>query len=283
MAFKHVDQSSSINEVPNRNRPLRVKILKKLLIGFTFLVALVVVAAAGTEIYSHHEKSVAADAAAQVQKDFGQKHLDQKSIANNKQADEKYAYGGDNDGIPDDEKLNEYLNSPGTLTTWGEAGTYAQDGLKNPITALPINEGVSNKVLASGWGTVDPGYKMGGNDNFLGAHNFADRVTYASPLQDINVTKEPTFYQTDGKKVYTYKLTKKQTINVVKHNDQYAKAVEPTGTKRIVLITCDEPTMIANLRPENRIIVSGELTNVQNLKDAPEKVQNIFPQFKKGA
>ncbi|WP_419154726.1 sortase domain-bontaining protein [Weissella minor] len=276
-----VNNNDNTSSNQNRNRaPSKLSRLKKwLLVGLIAFIA----AAAGTEIYSHHEKSVAADAAAQVQKDFGQKHLDRKSIANNKQADGQYAYGGDNDGIPDDEKLNEYLNSPGTLTTWGEAGTYAQDGLKNPITALPINEGVSNKVLANGWGTVDPAYKMGGNDNVIAAHNFADRVTYASPLQDINVTKEPTFYQTDGKKVYTYKLTKKQTINVVKHNDQYAKAVEPTGTKRIVLITCDEPTMIANLRPENRIIVSGELTNVQNLKDAPEKVQNIFPQFKKGA
>lgn len=142
---------------------------------------------------------------------------------------------------------------------------------------LPINEGVSNQTLAWGWGTVKPGYKMGLNNNILAAHNFADGVTYASPFQYIDVSKRPKFYQTDGKKVYTYELSHKETVGAISR--EYTDAVQQSVNNKVTLITCDEPNFIVNLNPENRIVVSGDLVDTMNYKDASADVKALFPKL----
>ena len=163
------------------------------------------------------------------------------------------------------------------MTTWGYAAAPVQPGLDNPINVLPVNEGVSNQVLAWGWGTVKSGYTMGHLNNVLAAHNFADAVTYASPLQYIDVSKKPKFYQTDGKKLYTYQLTKKDTVPAVSR--EYTNTVQQTVTDKVTLVTCDEPNFVVNLNPEKRIVVSGERISTTDFKKASSETKNLFPKF----
>lgn len=240
-----------------------------------FALALVVVFIAGTLAYSYQQRHGAANAAQLQQKNYHKQHKPDQQFDKGLKENGHYNYNGENSGIPNAKQLQTYLqDNSATITTWGHAGTYAQPGLSIGIQPLPVMEGVSNAVLARGWGSTKPGYTMGENDNILAAHNFADGHTYASPLQYIDVSKRPTFYQWDSHNLYTYRLTKRKVVN--KQSLEFDSLVAPTGTKRLVLYTCDEPTMVANLNPAGRVAVSGEYVSTTPLKDAPSAVKELL-------
>lgn len=208
----------------------------------------------------------------------------QESILTNKnfkiasEAKGKYAYADENDGIPNATQLLEYQELSTPMTTWGFAAAPAQAGLSVPIKVLPINEGVSNQTLSWGYGTVKPGYKMGMNNNILAAHNFADGVTYASPLQAIDVSQRPKFYQTDGKKLYTYELTDKQLVGAVSR--EYTDAVQQSVVDKVTLVTCYLPGGIYTPDPSDRVVVSGKLLNTMDYSKASQDIKSLFPNFK---
>lgn len=265
MAF-HIQEPEKI---PSRSKPQRKhRILK----WGTLIVLSVVIGTLGYSYYLAHTLSTQAS---QAQAEISQ--LKDPKISKKTDKNGSYHYGGDNSGIPNAEELAKYQGIKAPMTTWGYAAAPAQSGLANPINVLPVNEGVSNQTLAWGWGTVKPGNVMGKNNNVLAAHNFADGITYASPLQYIDVSKRPKFYQTDGQKLYTYELTDRQSVKAI--SPEYTNLVAQSVNDKITLVTCDEPNFIVNLSPEDRIVVSGNRISTSDYKSAPQKIKNLFPSF----
>lgn len=258
--------------------------------GKVFLVILGVltlggVGIAGYQVWSIHDARQTANAIKKEEHQALKQKMDPKAIKDKPHANGEYSWGSDNSGIPNAKQLKANQNGQGTLTQLGYAGTNRQPGLKNPITASPIFVGASDKVLASGTGTLLPDFKLGHGNNGLARHSFGGSDSMGgytlgfSPLQEIDVSKQPKFYETDGKKLYTYKLTDRKVINTVKNPDAYQDAVYADQTDKVTLVTCDEPEYgTVNRHPEKRIVVSGTLVDVQNFGNAPQKVQNIFPQ-----
>ncbi|RRG17345.1 class A sortase [Weissella viridescens] len=235
--------------------------------------------------YSVYEASHTAQEAKLSEQAQLNKKLNPKKLVTQPDPNGQYSYGNDNSGIPTAKQLKTFQQSKGTLSQIGYAGTNKQPGLKAPISGSPIFVGASDKVLATGTGTLSANFKLGEGNNQLARHSFGgtpttgDYVLGFSPLQKIDVSKQPKFYETDGTKIYTYRLTKRQVIDVKSNPKAYQNAVYGDTATKVTLVTCDEPIYgTINRHPDKRIVVSGALVDTQAFKDAPTSVKAIFPQ-----
>lgn len=179
-------------------------------------------------------------------------------------------------------QVKKYRHSSGQLYLVGFVAIPKQDGVINPVTTMQINEGVSNKVLAYGAGTVKPDQELGKRNFAIAAHNYGDDRTGFSPLQrDINVDKQPKAYLSDGHMVFIYQFNKRQD-DISGEKVVNRKNVEVASDSRVqskkallTLITCDEPG-IFNLHPDNRRILTAHLIDTMPLPDASESIQKLF-------
>lgn len=129
---------------------------------------------------------------------------------------------------------------------------------------LPIFYGLAQNNLMRGAGTMKPNEKMGEEGNYaLAGHHMEDNSILFGPLE--NIKTGASIYVTDGKKVYTYKVTDKKVVN----EDQVQWIDNVAGKKLITLVTCSsgEPGV------KTRIIVRGELEQTQ---DATKKTLEVF-------
>lgn len=116
---------------------------------------------------------------------------------------------------------------------------------------LPIVKGITPYYLSIGAGEMRPEEVMGVHNYSLASHNFNDDRILFSPLRHIKKGDE--IYVTNGQKMFTYRVTKKQYVDPTK-----TEVVEE-GTKNIItLVTC-------SMSGETRLIVTGDLVRQANL------------------
>jgi Sortase (surface protein transpeptidase) len=196
----------------------------------------------------------------------------------------KYGNSGGGLNIPNSATLKKYANSSEIVYGRGYVAVPAQKGVTQPISSLAINEGSSNKVLAIGAGTVQPGAVMGQGNFTIAAHNFGNNVTYFSPMQNsIDVDATPKAYLTDGKKIYVYQFNKTTDDvsgrRVVSYKKGSVANVNNTldGKAMLTMITCDEPG-IFTLHPDNRLVLTGHLVSEHSVDKATASEEALFPQ-----
>ncbi|CUW04848.1 MULTISPECIES: class A sortase [Leuconostoc] len=189
-------------------------------------------------------------------------------------------YSG-NTAISSSAQIKQYRQLPGQLYLVGYIAIPVQDGVKNPVTTMQINEGATNKVLAYGAGTVKSGQNMGEANFSLAAHNYGDNKTGFSPLQSsIDVDKHPKAYLSDGNKIYIYQFnSKNESVSgntVVNYkNTSVASDKRVTNKPLLTLVTCDEPGWF-NLHPENRKVLTAHLLSETSVSDASKTNQQLF-------
>lgn len=128
---------------------------------------------------------------------------------------------------------------------------------------LPIFYGLAQNNLMRGAGTMKPNEQMGEIGNYaLAGHHMEDNNILFGPLENIGVGAK--IYVTDGKKVYTYKVTRKVTVN----ESQVQWIDDVPGKKLITLVTCSS----GQEGVKTRIIVRGELADVQDANKSTLKV-----------
>ncbi|QYU56716.1 class A sortase [Weissella confusa] len=241
------------------------------------VLALVTVSAVGYDMYNHHQVKEVSAAFQKQSKTTIAPTEKLKSVKN-------LAYGSQNNGIPNATQLKKYRNEPEKLYGRGYIAVPKQEGVTQPISSLPINEGASNKVLATGAGTPVAGEVMGEGNFSVAAHNFGNGVTYFSPMQKgIDVNKSPKAYLTDGKRLYTYKFNKtsddvsgRKVVNY-KQGDVLNDSVGH-GKAILTMITCDEPGLFT-LHPENRLLLRGHLIQSKPINQATASEKELFPQL----
>ncbi|KRM91134.1 class A sortase [Liquorilactobacillus cacaonum] len=150
--------------------------------------------------------------------------------------------------------VNRVVAASFTSNTTGMIGKIAVPavGLK-----LPIFEGINDNNLLRGAGTMKENEKMGEGNYALAGHHMNNPDILFSPLAKAQVGE--LVYLTDGKKVYTYKLTVRKTIN--KYQVQVIDDVP--NKKMITLITCDPIKGVAHT--PLRILLQGELQSVKSV------------------
>lgn len=182
----------------------------------------------------------------------------------------QFVYGADNSTITNLGQLVANRQLDLGLALRGYLALPAQEGVSNPITTLPIYEGVSDKVLAYGAGTAKPNQAIGKRNFAISGHNFADTKTFFSPLQIVDVSKKPLIYLYDGQNIFTYQLATKQIVGFENGN----VLIDHAKINEITLTTCDQP--ILNLNPKKRIVISGHLIKQLPFKDANHQIQKLF-------
>lgn len=182
----------------------------------------------------------------------------------------QFVYGADNSTITNLDQLNANRQLNLDLVLRGYLALPAQNGVVNPITTLPIYEGVSDKVLAYGAGTAKSNQVIGKRNFAISGHNFADTKTFFSPLQIVDVAKKPVIYLYDGQSIFTYQLATKHIVGFENGN----VLIDHVNIDEITLTTCDQP--ILNLSPKKRIVISGHLIKQLPFKDANREIQKLF-------
>ncbi|MFT8406860.1 MAG: class A sortase [Liquorilactobacillus nagelii] len=129
---------------------------------------------------------------------------------------------------------------------------------------LPIFYGISNANLLRGAGTMKADQKMGQGNYALAGHHMNNPDILFSPLAKAKVGE--LVYLTDGKKVYTYRLFKRKTIN----KDQIQVIDDIPNQKLLTLITCDPIPGVA--RTPLRILLQGQLQQVAKLNQQTRKL-----------
>lgn len=131
---------------------------------------------------------------------------------------------------------------------------------------LPIFYGISNANLLRGAGTMKPQQKMGQGNYALAGHHMNDPNILFSPLAKAKVGE--LVYLTDGKQLFTYRLTVRKTIN--KYQVQVIDDVPQQ--KLLTLITCDPIPGVAHT--PLRILLQGKLLRVGLLNHRNQKIFN---------
>lgn len=119
----------------------------------------------------------------------------------------------------------------------------------------PILYGTTNQNLLLGATTMKPDQKMGEGNYTLAGHNHHSRPILFQPIR--NVEEGEKIFVTDKKKVYAYKVTKKEIVDP--HRIDVLDDIE--GKNTITLVSCYEKD------GSNRIIVSGELYEVKDYQE----------------
>lgn len=127
---------------------------------------------------------------------------------------------------------------------------------------LPIFYGLDNGSLARGTGTMKPDEQMGVGNYCLAGHHMENPNVLFGRLH--NVKKGGKVYLTNGKKVYTYKVTEKVTV----YKTQVQWINDTPDKKIITLVTCASGTP----GEVNRTIVRGDLVGVHKADKQTLKV-----------
>lgn len=128
---------------------------------------------------------------------------------------------------------------------------------------LPIAKGVANTTLALAAGTMRPDQKMGHGNYPLAGHHMVRKDILFSPLY-FKTRVGDTIYTTDMKKVYTFKVYRREFIDATRID-----VVNQTKSNIITLITCDATGA-------RRLMIRGRLTHTAKYSDTPVKVQKEF-------
>lgn len=129
---------------------------------------------------------------------------------------------------------------------------------------MPIKEGVTERILLSGVGTMKPDQEMGKGNYVLIGHNHINPNLLFAPIRRIN--KGDSIYVTDKEHVYEYKMVG-------------SKVVQPTeievmddveGEKLVTLISC------YSRDGSDRIVVKGELVSKKPFEKVDRSVQQGF-------
>ncbi|KRN89362.1 class A sortase [Ligilactobacillus ceti] len=127
---------------------------------------------------------------------------------------------------------------------------------------LPIFYGLNNQALMHGAGTMHPNQKMGEGNYCLAGHHMLDPDIVFGPLD--KAKKGQKIYLTDGKKIYTYTITQRVTVD----ETQVQWVDQVPGRKLITLVTCAS----GHVGEPDRVIVRGELTKVTQATDKKLKM-----------
>lgn len=110
---------------------------------------------------------------------------------------------------------------------------------------LPIVKGITPYYLSIGAGEMRPEERMGVHNYSLASHNFNDDRILFSPLRHIK--KGDKVYMTNGKQVFTYKVTTKKYVA-----PDHIEVIDEGARNQMTLITC-------SMSGETRLIVQGPL------------------------
>lgn len=128
---------------------------------------------------------------------------------------------------------------------------------------LPIAKGVANQTLALSAGTMRPDQKMGQGNYPLAGHHMVRKDILFSPLY-FKTKVGDTVYLTNMKKIYTYKVYKRQFIDATR-----VDVVNQTKRNIITLVTCDATGA-------RRLMIRGKLTRTTTYNDASVTVRKAF-------
>lgn len=147
--------------------------------------------------------------------------------------------------------------------TSNAAGSIGKIAIPDVDIHLPIFYGLAQTNLMRGAGTMKQNETMGEEGNYcLAGHHMEDNNILFGPLANIDMGAK--VYLTDGKNVYTYKVTLKKIVN----EDQVQWLNDVPGQKLLTLVTCSSGTPGV----KTRIIVRGELQQVQPANKSTLKV-----------
>lgn len=147
--------------------------------------------------------------------------------------------------------------------TSNAAGLIGKIAIPDVGIHLPVFYGLAQSNLMRGAGTMKQNETMGEEGNYcLAGHHMEDNNILFGPLANIGVGAK--VYLTDGKNVYTYKVTLKKIVN----EDQVQWLNDVPGQKLLTLVTCSSGTPGV----KTRIIVRGELQQVQPANKSTLKV-----------
>ena len=147
--------------------------------------------------------------------------------------------------------------------TSNAAGSIGKIAIPDVGIHLPVFYGLAQNNLMRGAGTMKQNETMGEEGNYcLAGHHMEDNNILFGPLANIGVGAK--VYLTDGKNVYTYKVTLKKIVN----EDQVQWLNDVPGQKLLTLVTCSSGTPGV----KTRIIVRGELQQVQPANKSTLKV-----------
>lgn len=119
----------------------------------------------------------------------------------------------------------------------------------------PIFYGTTNENLWLGATTMKPDQKMGEGNYTLAGHNHHTRSILFQPIRNVEDGDE--IFITDKDKVYTYKVVDKKVVM-----PERVEVLDDVPGKEIVtLVSCFSKD------GSDRIIVTGELSNVANFED----------------
>lgn len=119
----------------------------------------------------------------------------------------------------------------------------------------PILYGTTNQNLLLGATTMKPDQKMGEGNYTLAGHNHHSRPILFQPIRDVKEGEK--VFLTDKKKVYAYKVIKKEIVDP--HRIDVLDDIK--GKNTITLVSCYEKD------GSNRIIVTGELYEVKDYQE----------------
>lgn len=119
----------------------------------------------------------------------------------------------------------------------------------------PILYGTTNENLLMGATTMKPHQKMGEGNYALAGHNHNTRPVLFQPIRDAKIGAD--IYITDKKKVYHYKMIKREIVEP----ERVDVIKDVKGKKLITLVSCYAKD------GSNRIIVTGELEDVTDFKE----------------
>lgn len=128
---------------------------------------------------------------------------------------------------------------------------------------LPIGLGVSNTTLALAAGTMREDQKMGTGNYPLAGHHMVDPSILFGPLYT-KAQKGQLIYLTDMKKVYVYKIYKRQFIAATDVN-----VINQTKQKIVTLVTCDATGA-------GRLMIRGKYQTQYSLSKAAPKIKRAF-------
>ncbi|GAK31538.1 sortase [Weissella oryzae SG25] len=292
MSFHVVDNNTP---KPNNKKPLkhrnplkkRKKWFKRLAIGTGALAVgflIVLGAYKGYEAWNVHQ----IEAQVSINQKVDAKQSPKVATAANKFANKDISFDQNAD-IPDAQSLQKYRSLPEKLSFDGYISVPRQAGVSTPIQTLQINEGVSNKVLAYGAGTLKPNQVMGAKDHnyAIAAHNvgYGGGKLMFSPMQNgINVNVQPKAYLTDGRNIYVYQFNKESDSlsgrKVISYRNGGGVASDDVAKNQsvITLVTCNEDGTWTN-NPEKRIVMTAHLIEQVNKYDASDFEKSLFPQI----
>ncbi|GAK31325.1 sortase [Weissella oryzae SG25] len=191
-----------------------------------------------------------------------------------------------NDDIPDAKTIQRYRALPEKLNHVGLVAVPIQKGVTTPIKTTWINEGSSNKVLASGAGTIKGNQVIGIGNFAIEAHTvkFGNNTVLFSPMQHaIDVNKTPKVYLTDGKKIFVYEFYKESDPIKGRQKLDYSHGEVASDSRvqndpLVTMSTCDEEERW-DTNTKSRIIMTGHLVSQVNKYDASDFEKSLFPQI----